>query len=279
MTRGTGFQPVGLRKHRLKTCATYELARLRSELEPFKLHWYPTLGSTNVHALKLRRQGELLAPALILTGRQTAGRGRGSNVWHSPPGVITASFVLRAHDTLPPQHVPLIAGLAVRDAVERFGIPGVGIKWPNDLWFADRKVAGLLCERSGPIDVVGVGLNTNLDVGKLPRAVAPTTTSLRQIAGRPIDATALVAAIAHALRRTFGDSRTSLAAVQEEWRRHDVLFGRRIRITRDGEPELTGQAAGIDGGGRLRLKTKSGIETIINGTVRLAAEDGGMSRL
>ena len=250
--------------------ATFDLDRLRVGLKPFKLHWFPTLGSTNAHAAKMRREGRLLAPAVVLTGRQTSGRGRGSNVWHSPRGVITVSFVLHVHDTLPPQHVPLVAGLAVRDAIEACGIPGVGIKWPNDLWFDDRKVAGLLCERFGSIDIIGVGLNANLDVKALPPALAKTTTSLHQIAGRPIDASTLVAAIAQSLRRSLDDERMSLASVLGVWRTHDVLNGRRIRVTREGEPDVVGSSLGIDTSGRLRVKTGGKIEALLNGTVRPA---------
>jgi BirA family transcriptional regulator, biotin operon repressor / biotin---[acetyl-CoA-carboxylase] ligase len=268
--RGTGFQPVIERRQGLKTRATFALARLRAELKPFKLHWFPTLGSTNAHAAKMRREGRLLAPAVVLTGRQTAGRGRGSNVWHSPRGVITVSFVLSVHDTLPPQHVPLVAGLAVRNAIQACGISGVGIKWPNDLWFDDRKVAGLLCERFGSIDVIGVGLNANLDVKALPPSIAKTTTSLHQIAGLPIDATTLIAAMAGSLRRSLDDERTSLASVLDVWRTHDVLNGRRIRVSREGEPDVVGSAMGIDPSGRFRVKTGLKVEALLNGTVRLA---------
>lgn len=269
MTLSTGFQPVSSRHHRLETCATYELARLRSEVKPFKLHWFPTLGSTNVHAAKMRREGRLLAPAIVLTGRQTAGRGRGSNVWHAPRGVITVSFVISAHDTLPPQHVPLIAGLAVRNAIADVGIASVGIKWPNDLWHDDRKVAGLLCERFGSIDVIGLGLNANLKPSALPRDLRQTTVSLHTLAGRPIDQTDLLIRLSAALRRSFADARTSLAAVAEEWSRHDVLAGRRVRVIRDGHLPLDGTALGIDASGRLKVRESAGqTHAFLSGTVR-----------
>ena len=189
----------------MKTCATYDLDRLRTELTPFKLHWFPAIGSTNTHAAKMRREGRLLAPAVLLTGRQTAGGGAGSNVWHAPRGVMTATFVLSIHETLPPQHVPLVAGLAVCDAVAEFGAADVGLKWPNDLWHSDRKLAGLLCERVDRLDLIGVGLNANLDTAALPRAVAPTTCSLDGLLGRRVDQTALVAAIARHLRTRLAD--------------------------------------------------------------------------
>ena len=73
---------------------SYDLKRLRAALKPFRLHWSPTLRSTNDHAAEVRRRGELYAPAVVLTGRQTAGRGRGAHVWWSGPGCITVTFVL-----------------------------------------------------------------------------------------------------------------------------------------------------------------------------------------
>ena len=260
---------VPVMPHERDALATYELTRLRRELKPFKLHWFPTLGSTNAHAARMRREGRLLAPALVLTSRQTAGRGRGSNVWHSPRGVVTASFVLSAHDTLPPQHVPLVAGLAVRNAIEEAGIASVGIKWPNDLWHDDRKVAGLLCERFGSIDVIGLGLNANLDLRSLPKTLRATTASLHVLSGRAVDQTGLLVAIAGSLRRAFSDSRTSLASLREDWEAHDVLRGRRVRVVREDLPPLEGIASGIDPGGRLLVGLRGGkMEAVLNGTAR-----------
>ena len=68
----------------------FNLARLRSLLRPFRLHWYSRLGSTNTQAAKLRRERKLFAPAIVLTGRQLTGRGRGNNSWWSAAGCLTA---------------------------------------------------------------------------------------------------------------------------------------------------------------------------------------------
>src|SRR4051794_14904109 len=94
----------------------YHLPTLRKSLRPFNLHWLPRLRSTNDHAAALRRHGDLYAPSIVLTGHQLAGRGRGSNTWWSGPGSLTATFVLAADDAIAPHQVPLIAGLAVRNA-------------------------------------------------------------------------------------------------------------------------------------------------------------------
>src|SRR5688572_18691849 len=95
---------------------SFDLKRLRSSVKPFKLHWFPRLRSTNDHAAVLRKRGDLFAPAIVLTGHQTAGRGRGSNAWWSGDGSITATFVFPVEEHLSPHQLPLIAGLAVRDA-------------------------------------------------------------------------------------------------------------------------------------------------------------------
>src|SRR3954447_4674245 len=94
---------------------TFQLARLREALRPFRLHWFPTLGSTNDHAVALRKRGELYAPAVVLTGRQTAGRGRGEDSWWSCPRALTVPFAPPGGEIGPPR-IPLMAGLAVRNA-------------------------------------------------------------------------------------------------------------------------------------------------------------------
>ncbi|MEA2736622.1 MAG: BirA family transcriptional regulator, partial [Humisphaera sp.] len=112
---------------------SFHLDHLRRGIKPFKLHWFPRLRSTNDHAAELRRRGELYAPAIVLAGRQIAGRGRGSNSWWSAGGSITVTFVFPVEEHLSPHQVPLLAGLAVRDAAaELLGDEKVSLKWPND---------------------------------------------------------------------------------------------------------------------------------------------------
>src|SRR5579863_6111755 len=107
----------------------FSLAELRRQLKPFRLYWSPRLSSTNDHAARLRRNGRLFAPAVVLTGRQIAGRGRGSNTWWSGPGVLTVTFALPVSDRAA-QELPLLAGLAVRNAaVELTAQQNISLKW------------------------------------------------------------------------------------------------------------------------------------------------------
>src|SRR5437762_7116797 len=166
----------------------FNLDLLRAQLRPFRLCWYPRLGSTNTQAAKLRRERKLFAPAIVLTGRQIAGRGRGNNSWWSAPGCLTATFALPVRDHLAPHQVPLLAGLAIRDVLaELSGITDIQLKWPNDLLYQDRKLGGLLCERLDHLDLIGLGLNVNVAAGDIPKPLRQRSTSLLIISGRTTD--------------------------------------------------------------------------------------------
>jgi BirA family transcriptional regulator, biotin operon repressor / biotin---[acetyl-CoA-carboxylase] ligase len=250
----------------------YQISTMRPALRPFHLHWFPRLRSTNDHAAVMRKRAELFAPAIVLTGHQLAGRGRGSNTWWSGPGGLTVTFAIAANETIAPQQVPLLAGLAVRNAAaELTGDAPIQLKWPNDLLFEDRKLAGLLCERLDRVDLIGLGLNINMIASEPPRALRGRVTSLSQIVGRPLDQSAVLAAIARHLYATL--SRTGerpFAEALTEYNRHHSLVGRRIAVTgTPGEPRIDGVCRGMDPTGRLVVRCRDGIRHIIAGHVSI----------
>src|ERR1700677_195977 len=168
----------------------FNLPRLRPAIKPFRLYFFPRLRSTSDHAARLRKSGDLYAPAAVLTGRQIAGRGRGANTWWSNPAVLTVTFALPIHERLPPQQLPLIAGLALREAaVQLTGNDRIQLKWPNDLLVEGRTLAGLLGERVSHVDLVGVGLNVNVDPTEAPRNLRERIGSLMEIVGKRFDMT------------------------------------------------------------------------------------------
>jgi BirA family biotin operon repressor/biotin-[acetyl-CoA-carboxylase] ligase len=251
----------------------FDLSRLRVGLKPFKLHWFPRLRSTNDHAAELRKRGELFAPAVVLTGRQIAGRGRGSNAWFSTPGgSLTVTFVFPVEEHLAPHQVPLLAGLAVRDAAaELAGHDAVALKWPNDVLFEGKKLAGLLCERVSRADLIGVGVNVNLDPRTAPAALRGQITSLAQITGRPIDLTdALTVVAAHLHRALARRGERLFAETQQRYDAHHALVGRKVSVVEAGSGRLIGgRCAGIDSSGRLVLREGKKTHLVIAGQVRM----------
>lgn len=244
--------------------SSFDLTRLRKSIKPFRLHWFPRLRSTNDHAMALRERGELFAPAVVLTGHQLAGRGRGSNTWWSGAGSITVTFALPIEDGVAPHGLPLIAGLAVRDALsELLGIDDlIKLKWPNDLLAADRKLAGLLCERAHKVDLVGLGLNVNVAERDVPANLRDRVTSLSQLAAEDLDMTEVLATVARHLLAALSHRREqSFAAMLKRYDQHHALVGRRVKITTaPGEPAIVGQCEGLDAMGRLLVRPPNGTQ-------------------
>ena len=218
--------------------------RLRTTRMGRRLEVHAEIDSTNTRAVALARAG---APegTLVLAEVQTAGRGRLGRRWQSPPGsALLASLLLRP--PLPPiraQWGTMICTLAAVEAVAEVTGLAAGIKWPNDLVLAGRKVGGVLTElgagSGGMLDyvVVGMGLNVNLDPGTLDGVMTPAT-SLAAESGAPVSRLDLLLAW---LRRV------------ESTRRPPA--GRRLAPRRvappPGDPG-TGRAGRHPGGGRRR---------------------------
>lgn len=248
----------------------FSLHRLREAIKPFRLHYFPRLRSTNDHAAVLRKRGDLFAPAIVLTSLQIAGRGRGTNRWFSTGGNLTVTFVLPVEEHLSPLQLPLVAGLAVRNAASQLtGNHQIELKWPNDVLHEGRKLAGLLCERVHKADLIGVGLNVNLDPADAPADLRRRLTSLFCIAGRRFDLNEVLITLARTLHRTLGRrSEHPYAKLLEEYNQYHALTGRRIQVqSTPDEPPLAGTCEGIDHIGRLLIRHGPTLHRILAGTV------------
>src|SRR6202012_1421014 len=174
-------------------------------------------GSTNADLLARAAQG---APeGLVLTAEeQVAGRGRLGRSWVSPPrSALMFSLLLRPHQVPGARRgwLPLLAGVAVAEAVNAATGAGVRLKWPNDLLApdpasaGDAKLAGILAEASGSAIVVGVGLNVSTTPAELPpsrpRALPPPPlhAALASQALPAPDREALLAAILASFERWY----------------------------------------------------------------------------
>src|SRR5688500_7623604 len=150
------------------TPGTAALDRLRGQLVPFQLYFFDSRASTNDTAAVLAREGAA-APAVVVAGRQTAGRGQRGRCWFSGRESLAATFILPIHPERPLPQLPILTGLAVREALAGLvGEIGLNVKWPNDLELHGRKVAGILCERKNGVDLVGVGINIRHDAQEVP---------------------------------------------------------------------------------------------------------------
>lgn len=247
-----------------------DLPLLSESVRPIRLHYFPVLASTNDKAVEMRKLGLLYAPAMVLTSRQTAGRGRAGNRWFSDAGSITVTYVLPVEENLQPHQLPLVAGLAVRDAcTELTGRRDIQLKWPNDVIYEGRKLAGLLCERILGVDLIGIGLNVNITPTDLPADLRLGMASLSLISGSPHDLTRILIRLTQHLQQNLRTRHSRpFAAFVEEYRQHDGLLGRQIAVHPPGEAKaIRGTCEGIDTEGRLLLRSGLNLHRIIAGSV------------
>ena len=144
--------------------------------------------STNWHLLQLSNEEKLAEGTIVVTDHQTQGRGQGNNSWESEPGAnLTFSILLYPLSVNASQQFILskVVSLAVYDFVSQH-VSGVTVKWPNDVYVAEKKIAGILIENfiiGGCITktIAGVGLNINQ---KRFFSDAPNPVSLQQLTGK-----------------------------------------------------------------------------------------------
>lgn len=228
--------------------------------EPFRLLIRESVESTNDEVRVLAQAG-VASGLVLLAERQTAGRGRRGAPWFSQAGESLAfSILVRPEEpkALWPR-LALAAGLAVAEAVESFGLQA-GIKWPNDIWIGQRKVAGILVEAGSDFAVVGIGLNVNSC--EFPPEVSEIATSLRIETSRIFSRAEVLGEIVRKFagrRHQIGnDFDTLISAI----RLRCVLTGKRVSLITTGGPE-TGTVEGIADGGELLLRTPNGLERLL----------------
>jgi BirA family biotin operon repressor/biotin-[acetyl-CoA-carboxylase] ligase len=237
---------------------------------PLYLHSYPRLRSTSDQARRLADGGMLNAPAVVFTRNQTAGRGRGTNRWWSGRGCLTVTFAFPEASGIPPEHVSLHAGVAVRRAVvELTGNHDVLLKWPNDLVFEGRKLAGLLCERHRGFDLIGLGLNVAPQ--HVPRHLAGSIASLRDLKDRVFTLAPVLGAVTKHLITIFSPESTRFGEILRMYDQNHYLVGREVVVT-DGGKAVVGLCEGLDRQGRLLVREGRNLRRVIAGSVRVAEQ-------
>jgi BirA family biotin operon repressor/biotin-[acetyl-CoA-carboxylase] ligase len=255
---------------------------------------HESIGSTSERAKELARAGG--PEGLLVTAElQTAGKGRLGRPWQTPAGRgLALSLLLRP--PIPPTAAPrltLVAAVAVAEAVRAVtGLP-VGIKWPNDLQIAGKKLCGILTEMEAEMEqvrfiVVGIGLNVNQTAAEFPPELRETATSLRLAgaAGAGADAPtgevptegpllprlpllqAILARLEARYDQFLAGGWTELLA---DWRELSVTLGRPVRVLpASGDPVWEGTAVDVDGEGALLVRRPDGVvERVIAGEVSI----------
>ncbi|MBN1938040.1 MAG: biotin--[acetyl-CoA-carboxylase] ligase [Candidatus Aminicenantes bacterium] len=230
----------------------------------FTIHRLGTCVSTNEEAKDRARNG---APegTVIVADEQTGGKGTKGRTWYSPSGAgLYVSVILRPGMDVSLSLLPLAAGLAAREAMERASGLSTLLRWPNDLVWEGKKIGGILCEGglSGfqmRYTVVGLGINLIQAEGDFPQALRGKAASLFQAAGGLVDRETLLGA--------FLEELESAAAPIFEKRTLDIIDAfLRHSEEKLGDPLSVQSAAGTFQGAFAGLDP--------DGAVRIAGPDG-----
>ena len=227
---------------------------------------FEEISSTNSFSLELIRQNPQ-DNTLIYADHQTTGRGRLDRQWFSPPGLNIYASLLKAFSPtdISIQHtgwIPLLAGLAIAQALEEAtGLPH-SLKWPNDLLIRGKKVGGLLCESANDKEgtrwvIIGFGVNVNQTTAIFPLELQETSTSLHTESGQTWDRLPLLARITatieHLMAAFTSPNPQGLQIWQEAYQHRCSTIGQMVQVQNPDGSYLTGRAQSIGEQGQLQV--------------------------
>lgn len=255
------------------------LSRMRSPAVKIlnKLEIFEEIDSTNKYLLESPEISDKHA-CVILAEYQTQGRGRRGNSWISPLG-SGISLSIAWHFEQPVESLTclsLAAGSAVIRVLTTMGFDGVGLKWPNDIFFQEKKLGGLLIEMkgetAGPCDVViGLGLNFAFPLG-FEGNIEQHWTDLLSIKD-PTPSRNHIAAelVSEVMLLLDSYANISTEDIINEWKQYDCMRGKKAKLKLQGK-NIHGLIMGIDNDGSLLMSVDNRIQKYTAGEISLRME-------
>lgn len=232
------------------------LAEIEST-QHLQLHAFKSIDSTNLWLLKHGQCADV-----CIAQKQTQGYGRQGRRWHSPD-VGNLYFSLKTCFNEVPKHYSLLSlqvAICLAETLEELGMTGHRLKWPNDLYYGDKKLGGILLQSQKPKEVIiGIGLNINMPTSEAPNIdqkwgnIKPLGFKLENLDKLFIK---LLEKLSIALDRF---SELIVMDFVNQWNSWDMLLNQSVQITQNNQC-YQGKMTGIDTSGRIKLMDKSGDE-------------------
>lgn len=238
----------------------------------FQVEIVDAIGSTNTVLLN-----EALAGApnglVVAAELQTQGRGRRGRTWHTGlGGALTFSLLWRfEHGVGALGGLSLAVSVALLRTMRDLDLQDVAVKWPNDLLWRHRKLAGILTEIEGDVSgpsaaIIGIGVNMRLpDLVKdrIDQAVTDLSS-----AGVEVTRSELLGRLLGHLADVLGSFNTrGFGALRDEWDAAHVLHGRTVAVSASGQPDETGVVAGVAEDGALLLRAGTAVRRYYSGEI------------
>ena len=242
---------------------------LGANAKHFTIEIVNSIDSTN--AALLRAPQDSPHRHCLVAETQLAGRGRRGRVWHSVlGGSLTCSIRWRFNQGMAAlAGLSLAVGVTLLRTLRQFGMDEVQLKWPNDVLWQQRKLAGILIEVQGDVTgpsvaIIGIGINLQLPVA-VRDSIDQAITDLAEIQGTPVPRNALLAALLNHLNMVMEEfEQHGLANLRHEWQAAHAFANKSVRILMANGSEVNGTAIGLAENGALLLHTTDDKQIAIN---------------
>lgn len=246
---------------------------------PLNFHLFFEIDSTNAFLMRHANP----AQQVCLAEAQSSGRGRRGRTWVSPFAQNIYCSVGWGFEggVAVLEGLSLAVGLVIVRVLQGYGIVGLKLKWPNDVLYEDRKLAGVLIEITGdPAGycqvVVGVGINVSMGIGE-GKEIAQPWIDLHSILAQQelplVSRNQLVAALVDELVEVLGEyERKGFAAYCAEWQSFNMHAGQVVELS-NGNLICSGVCVGVSQAGALILDTEQGRELFHGGEISLRRAD------
>ncbi|EDY35773.1 biotin-(acetyl-CoA-carboxylase) ligase [Aciduliprofundum boonei T469] len=219
---------------------------MQSKYMGFQVIYFPYVSSTQGIAKNI-----LMDRVAIVADEQNAGRGRQGRIWHSPPGGLWITVILKS--TLEPQILSLVGGIVIAKALEKKGYK-VCLKWPNDVIYKGKKLAGVIGEHYKGYILLGMGINLQNDIPEEIRDIAINIPNL------PRDD--LLPTLLETLEEEIAKERDEII---EDWKKYNCTLGKKVKIVED--ESFVGLAKDLTPEGFLLVEKEGEIKKVVAGDV------------
>jgi BirA family transcriptional regulator, biotin operon repressor / biotin---[acetyl-CoA-carboxylase] ligase len=249
---------------------------LQTEILGRKIYYFDTIDSTQNFALKLSSR-PYENGSLVIAEKQTRGRGRLNRKWISPKGGIWISILLKPNfEVTQASLFPMITSLALAIAVEKVLKLRPQLKWPNDVTFKNKKVAGILVDtavESNQIEylAIGVGINFKIEPGTVTKRVKNRDNfyGITTLVGRKenADPVPFLQTFLVEFEQLYNKLLTNkLEGIKSEWEKRSSTLGRNVMVSTP-SGQVKGKAVEIDYDGALLISNKGKLQRLLVGDV------------
>ncbi|MBI2653321.1 biotin--[acetyl-CoA-carboxylase] ligase [Candidatus Woesearchaeota archaeon] len=236
----------------------------------YKIHHFKSLTSTQDKAKEFSGNG--MFNAVVISDKQTKGRGRFKRKWHSGKGGLWMSILLKPDDIQNLQYLTFIAAISVAESIKEIAKLNTNIKWPNDVHYKGKKLCGILTEGVfGKENFVVVGIGLNVNQKDFSDDIKDIATSLRIIKNKNYDTKLLMQGIVDVFFNLYYNhyNKNKFNNILKIWRKYCDTIGKNVVVITKTE-KLKGKAIGVDEDCNLLLKLKNNkITKITEGDIKV----------